>query len=97
MVERRARRRFDAHMRHEAGQDELLATETIQRRLQRGAGKRIGQALFDDGFRAGRGRRVGNVKSRGVRSERPAGTPAMLDMNDRSAGLARAPASCRFP
>ena len=58
VIERRAGRRFDAHMRHEAGHNELLAAETFERFAERGTGEGVGQALFDDGLRAGRSRRV---------------------------------------
>ncbi|MEJ2624155.1 MAG: hypothetical protein P8Z80_06340 [Pseudolabrys sp.] len=88
IIERSLCRRFHAHVRHEAGEDELLAAGGFERCAKRGAGKRIGKALFGHGFGVGGRRFVDDGETARIGPKRAAGPPAMLNVNDERSGPA---------
>jgi len=82
-VERGACCRADAHMRHDAGDDQQIASQTAKHLFQIGAGKRVRQALIDNRLVSGRRDLRFNKEIIGVRVEHAARRPLMLNMNDR--------------
>ena len=76
-------------MRHQAGEDDVLALGRGEARLQIGAGERVGQFLLDHGF-AGQRRQFGDDGAAlGGAIEQSAWTALVGDVEDRGAGGAR--------
>ena len=86
-VERCTRGRGDAHVGHEAGEYDVLASGRGKPGLQIGAGKSVRQRLFDDGLACERRQAIDDRAARGLAVEQAAGAALVRDMNDRSAAL----------
>ena len=82
-VKRGSRCRADAHMRHETGDDQRIASQTAKHLFQIGTGKRVRQALIDKRFVSGRRNLRCDQEIVGVRVEDTARRPLMLNMDDR--------------
>jgi hypothetical protein len=82
-IESGPRRRTDAHVRHKAGKDDVLAPQLLQRGIEPGLGKGIWQRLVHHGLAVRRSHRIDDGPAAGVEIEQPTWTAPMLHVHDR--------------